>query len=67
MQLFFNNQLTEVENNCTLLQLLVKQNLSDKQGIAVAVNNHVVPRAQWPHFSLQHFQTIVVFTVAQGG
>lgn len=67
MQITFNNQPTEVDSNCTLLQLLVRQNLSDKQGIAVAVNNQVVPRSQWPHCQLQYNQVVVVFTAAQGG
>ncbi len=67
MQVNFNQQLIDIETRCTLLQLLVQQNLSEKQGIAVAVNNQVIPRAQWPQFLLDHNQTITVFTAAQGG
>jgi sulfur carrier protein len=67
MQITFNNQPIEVNSDCTLLQLLVQQNLSDKQGIAVAVNNQVIPRAQWPHCRLLFNQVVVVFTAAQGG
>jgi sulfur carrier protein len=67
MQITFNNRLLDIDNHCTLLQILVQQNLSDKQGIAVAVNNRVIPRSEWPKFELQHNQVVVVFTAAQGG
>ena len=67
MQITFNNQVIDIDNNCTVLQLLILQNLADKQGIAVAVNNQVVPRAQWPHVQLDYNQSVIVFTAAQGG
>ncbi|GAB2527726.1 sulfur carrier protein ThiS [Spirosoma aerophilum] len=66
MTLSVNNQ--PVETSTTLLgQLLVQLALADKKGIAVAVNNAIVPRAAWNEFSLSGNEKITVLQATQGG
>ena len=51
----------------TLLELLQQQQLSEKKGIAVAVNNQVVPKAQWKATALQNKDNVLVIEATQGG
>lgn len=37
------------------------------KGIAVAVNNHVVPQSQWASTALQDQDSILIITATQGG
>ena len=67
MQIHFNESQIQTQESANLLQLLVQQQLADKHGIAVAVNNEVIPRSKWHEYILQPEEKIVVFTAAQGG
>lgn len=67
MQVKFNEEVTILNQESTLLQLLVNKQLGDKKGIAVAVNNEVISRSQWHEYILQPNENIIVFTAAQGG
>mgnify|MGYP005990577879 CR=1 FL=1 len=66
MNVFFNGESIQiVEKN--LSQLLEKQELLNKTGIAVAVNSAVVPKSQWTNFVLKEADLILVITAAAGG
>ena len=67
MQIEFNGEPVETQNPLSLFQLLEQFQLQDRKGIAVAVDNNVVPRAAWPETTLDEGKKIVVFTAAQGG
>ena len=67
MQIQFNNEAVQLSDTCSLLQLLVQRQMADKKGIAVAVNNEVIPRASWHQFEFGQNSNVVVFTAAQGG
>lgn len=66
MTLSVNNQPVETSTT-SLAQLLVQLALADKKGIAVAVNNAIVPRAAWGAFSLSGNEKITVLQATQGG
>lgn len=51
----------------SLAELMHLEAPQKTKGIAVALNNHVVPRAQWPDTPLQDRDTILIITATQGG
>ena len=67
MLIEFNGEPVETKNPLSLFQLLEQYQLQDRKGIAVAVDNNVVPRAAWSDTPLDEGEKIVVFTAAQGG
>jgi sulfur carrier protein len=67
MRIEFNGEPIETSEQLSLFQLLEQYKLQDRKGIAVAVDNNVVPRQQWTETLLDDGKKIVVFTAAQGG
>ena len=59
MEVFINRRSVETEESTTLAELLAREGLP-REGIAVAVNNKVVPRSEWPTASLQEGAKITV-------
>lgn len=50
-----------------LNQLLQELDLSESKGIAVAVNNKVIPKVNWNAFQLTENDTITIIRATQGG
>jgi len=67
MEVSLNNISRPIAVNSSLHQLLEDQQLVEKKGIAVAVNNKVVPRMQWAEFKLNQNDKITVIRATQGG
>ncbi|MDQ1732438.1 MAG: sulfur carrier protein [Pseudonocardiales bacterium] len=66
MHLIVNGQQRQVEDDISLTELV--NQVSDRDtGIAVAVNNEVVPRSGWPAMPLDDGDRIDVVTAVQGG
>lgn len=65
MKVQVNNK--EVETTATTLTLLAEQLQLPATGIAIAVNNQMVPRTQWDVFSLHENDQLVVIKAACGG
>lgn len=51
----------------SLEQLLLAENLKKETGIAVALNNQVIPRKDWTSTPLHPNDTILIITATQGG
>jgi sulfur carrier protein len=51
----------------TALDALVKTLTAAPSGVAAALNETVVPRAQWPSTSLSEGDRVEVLTAVQGG
>jgi len=66
MRIIFNEKQVETSAG-NLNGLLEEMHLSDKTGIAVAVNESVIPRKQWPEKEICENDTILVITAAAGG
>ena len=66
MEVFINRRSVETEESTTLAELLAREGLPH-EGIAVAVNNKVVPRSEWPTASLQEGAKITVIRAVCGG
>ena len=67
MEITLNNQSKEIVAPCSI-QLLVNEIQGDKQkGIAVAVNNKVVPKKEWHTFILNPKDELLIIKATQGG
>ena len=65
MKVLINNKEEETEA-VTLLQLTNELSLP-AQGVAVAVDNRMVPRAEWADYALSEGISIVIIKAACGG
>ena len=67
MEIQLNNQSKEIAS-CISIQQLLDEVVGQKQkGIAVAINNTVVPKAVWDNHILQANDNILIIKAAQGG
>ncbi len=67
MDIFFNNHLQQIQEQTSILHLL-DQLMSNKQnGIAVAINETVIPKGQWDTYVLQPNDKVLVIKATQGG
>jgi len=67
MNVFVNNEPKEVQNQTTINQLLTDLNLNSAKGIAVAVNNQVVPKLTWEKFNVTENDKVTIIKATQGG
>ena len=65
MKISVNNK--EVETGANYLLQLSQQLELPQAGIAVAVNNHMVPRAEWEHFILHENDELIIIKAVCGG
>ena len=67
MVCYINNFPQEVAENQPLSDLLAARGIIEPRGLAVAVNDAVVPRAEWPTHALQPHDRITIIRATQGG
>lgn len=68
MELKINNQHKTFDCKSLTIQELIDFELPEKQnGIAIAVNQTVVPKSQWINFPLSSSDEILIITATQGG
>jgi len=65
MVITINNNVQETKSS-NLKELSLELQLPEK-GIAVAVNNNMIPRGQWETTSLQDNDVVVIIKAACGG
>ena len=65
MKLFLNNK--ELQTEAGTLRQLAEEVALPEKGVAVAVNNKLVPRSEWDDFSLTEGVHIVVVKAVCGG
>ena len=65
MKISVNNK--EVETGANYLLQLSQQLELPQIGIAVAVNNHMVPRSEWEHFVLHENDELIIIKAVCGG
>lgn len=67
MEITLNDKNHSVTENSSLYELVLAQ-LGDKQkGIAVAVNDTVVPKSQWENHIIKSNDQILIIKATQGG
>jgi sulfur carrier protein len=67
MVVFINNKQIELEPKDTIPVALRSIQIADPKGIAVAVNNTVIPKSDWEKFSINENDQITVIRATQGG
>ncbi len=67
MTIFVNDAALEFTVPATLPVILDSIAIKRFEGIAVAVNNEVVPKAEWNNFTLKENDKILVIRAFQGG
>ena len=65
MKIRVNNK--EVETGANYLLQLSQQLELPQTGIAVAVNNRMVPRSEWEHFVLHENDELIIIKAVCGG
>ncbi len=55
------------EESFSVMMLLHSENIMKTEGIAVAVNNEVVPKTEWQNFKLINDDKVLIIRAAQGG
>ena len=67
MEITFNGQKHQVEEQ-TSVQAALNKWIGEKQkGIAVAINETIVPKTQWESYILQPDDKVLVIKATQGG
>ncbi len=67
MEITLNNQKQNVTEGISL-QAFVLEQLGDKQkGIAVAINNSVIPKQEWEQTFINNNDNILIIKATQGG
>ncbi|ALB61305.1 thiamine biosynthesis protein ThiS [Cronobacter condimenti 1330] len=66
MRIELNEESMQCEDGLSAAQLLEQLTL-DKPGTALAVNQTILPRRQWPDYTLQEGDSLLLFQVIAGG
>ena len=68
MRVFVNEKAVEIGDNADLISVLEKVDVqSERRGIAVAVNDRVVRRADWRDHHVEAGDRIEIIQATQGG
>lgn len=68
MQIYVNDKTVEVQSeNTKLSHVLEVEGLFNQEGIAVAVNNNVIPKFDWEKYSLSENDHLTIIRAVQGG
>lgn len=67
MEIILNNQSKEIATQSSL-QNLLNESVGEKlKGIAVAVNEHVIPKTEWKKYLLNEKDDVLIIKATQGG
>ncbi|MBX9853238.1 MAG: sulfur carrier protein ThiS [Cytophagaceae bacterium] len=67
MIVFINNEKRETENQITVDQLLNQIQMQAAKGIAIAINNEVIPKNSWNNHYLKDSDKVTIIKATQGG
>ncbi len=67
MKVKINNQIHELEDAQTIEKTLEQLNKLEATGIAVAINDVVIPKMQWKAHLIQDQDEMLIVTATQGG
>jgi sulfur carrier protein len=67
MKIFINNEIQEFEEGISLELVLEQHQLTAKNGIAVAVNEEIIPKNKWEQTRLFDSDKIIVIGAVAGG
>jgi sulfur carrier protein len=67
MNINYNKQRIELAENTSVLAFVISQVGNKQNGIAVAVNEAIVPKSLWGETSLQANDNLLIIKATQGG
>lgn len=67
MQIFLNQTLKEIPAHTSLQKVLDQELPNQQKGIAVAVNQTIIPKKDWQHHLLSPNDEILIIKATQGG
>jgi sulfur carrier protein len=67
MNIYINNEIQEIEEAISLELVLEQHQLTEKNGIAVAVNEEIIPKNKWEQTRLFDGDKIIVIGAVAGG
>lgn len=67
MDIFVNNTVISVSEKASLSDALSAAGLAGRQGIAIAINNQVIPRTVWDTHLLYPADKVTIIKATQGG
>jgi sulfur carrier protein len=67
MNVFVNTEATKLSGSSTLHDLLCLIQMDGQKGIAVAVNQSIVPRGNWKTVELKENDSVTIIHATQGG
>jgi sulfur carrier protein len=67
MEIFINNRKTLTTAGKILSGLLEDLSFQDTRGIAIAINNEVIPKSSWHELELKDSDRVTIITATQGG
>lgn len=67
MEVQVNHKSQQIEEGTTLNKLLHNLGFEESRGLAVAINNEIIPKVQWNDHSLQSSDQITIIRATQGG
>jgi sulfur carrier protein len=67
MHITVNNKLYNIDDNCNLIEVLEKVQIQNRLGVAIAVNNVVIPKIEWGKHIINDKDTILIINAIFGG
>jgi sulfur carrier protein len=67
MEIIFNNISQQIEERSSIQHVLNTLIGEKQKGIAVAVNQTVIPKTEWLNYILQNNDKVLVIKATQGG
>ena len=67
MEVFINQQSYLLPESSTLSAVLHALGIPSSRGLALAVNNQVIPRDNWTSFKLHKHDNVLLIRATQGG
>jgi sulfur carrier protein len=67
MNIYVNDEPIEVKPDISINSLLKLMNIESFQGIAIGINDQVIPREEWNLNSLKENDKVLLIRASQGG
>jgi sulfur carrier protein len=67
MEISINQQLTEIAENVTVQKLLTSLFANPSKGIAIAINQNIIPKSEWGDHILLPDDKVTLIRATQGG
>ena len=67
MNVTVNNALYDFEENAGLEQILEQLRIEETKGVALALNEEIIPKSEWPNTKITEGDKIIIIGAVAGG